>query len=130
MSDEVREGPRKIREYRFKGYKIVYIANRGITRDDEIRDIPLEGVVRGGPALLAVVPEGCRDYDALVGMESEEALELLREERDTFVEALHGAELYNGVYRRIRGDWDEYGFWVASGSLPDLFGDKESDIEK
>ena len=120
------EGVRSIRVYRYRGYKVVYIANRDIVSDQEIADIPLDKVVADGPCLLAVVPEGCSDYDLLVGMESMEALELLREEKPRFVEAMHGEALYNGVYRRISGDWDELGYWSIRGSLPDLF-DEEDD---
>jgi len=117
----LKEGVRSIRVYRYRGYKVVYIANRDIAGDREIADIPLDKVIRGGPCLLAVVPEECSDYDLLVGMGSEEALELLREEKPRFVEAMHGEKLYNGVYRRISGDWDEMGYWSIVGSLPDLF---------
>jgi len=121
----LKEGVRSIRVYRYRGYKVVYIANRAISNDAEIADIPLEKVISGGPCLLAVVPEECSDYDLLCGMETEEALELLREEKSRFVEAMHGEKLYNGVYRRISGDWDEMGYWSIIGELPDLF-DKEN----
>jgi len=125
MSDALRGGTRKIRVYRYSDYKVVYIANRGIATDQEIADIPLDKMTAGGPCLLAVVPEECKDYDVLVGMESEEALELLREEKDRYVAMFHSEKLYNGVYRRISGDWDEYGYWSIVGNLPDLF-DKEA----
>jgi len=122
MSDGVlRTGVRTIRHYLYHGYKVIYIANRDITGDQEIADIPLDKMMKGGPCLLAVVPETCSDYDLLFGMESEEALELLREEKTRFVEAMHGEALYNGVYRRISGDWDELGYWSIRGQLPDLF---------
>ena len=118
-------GVRSIRVYRYRGYKVVYIANRDITSDQEIADIPLDKMISGGPCLLAVVPEECSDYDLLFGMESMEALELLREEKPRFVEAMHGEKLYNGVYRRISGDWDELGYWSIVGQLPDLFDEEE-----
>ena len=125
LSDLLLVGERKIRVYPYHGYKVVYIANRDITSDQEIADIPLDKMVKGGPCMLAVVPEVCRDYDELIGMESEEALELLREEKDKYVAAFHSEKLYNGVYRRISGDWDEYGYWSVVGSLPDLFDQEE-----
>ena len=121
----LKKGVRSIRVYRYRGYKVVYIANRDITSDQEIADIPLDKMISGGPCLLAVVPEGCSDYDLLFGMESMEALELLREEKPRFVEAMHGEKLYNGVYRRISGDWDELGYWSIVGSLPDLFDEEK-----
>ena len=127
MSDVLKEGERKIRVYPYHGYKVVYIANRNITGDAEIADIPLDKMTRGGPCLLAVIPETCKDYDQLVGMESEEALELLLEEKDRYVKAFHDERLYNGVCRRISGDWDEYGYWSIVGSLPDLFDDEEEE---
>jgi len=126
MSDGVlRTGVRQIRVYPLKGYKVIYVANRDITGDHEIRDIPLDRMMKGGPCLLAVVPEECSDYDLLIGMESEEALELLREEKTRFVEAMHDEKLYNGVYRRISGDWDELGYWSIRGGVPELL-DEES----
>jgi len=127
MSDALKEGERKIRVYPYHGYKVVYIANRDITSDAEIADIPLDKMIRGGPCMLAVVPETCKDYDMLVGMESEEALELLREEKPKYVKLFHDERLYNGVYRRISGDWDEYGYWSIVGQLPDLFDEKEDE---
>lgn len=128
MSDVLLEGVRKIRLYMYSGYKVVYIANRDIATDQEIADIPLDKMIRGGPCMIAVVPEVCKDYDLLIGMEPEEALELLREEKPRYVAMFHSEKLYNGVYRRISGDWDEYGFWSVVGSLPDLF-DKEAEKE-
>lgn len=125
MSDALKGGIRKIRVYPFHGYKVVYIANRDIATDQEIADIPLDKMIRGGPCMLAVVPEVCKDYDLLIGMEPEEALELLREEKPKYLKLLHSEKLYNGVYRRISGDWDEYGYWSVVGSLPDLFDEKE-----
>ena len=126
MSDCVLvEGIRKIRVYRYHGYKVVYIANTDIATDAEIADIPLDKMIKGGPCMLAVVPDTCRDYDELIGMESEEALELLREEKPRYVKLFHDERLYNGVYRRISGDWDAMGYWSIAGSLPDLFDQEE-----
>ena len=125
MSDALKSGVRKIRVYRYSGYKVVYIANRDIENDSEIADIPLDKMMRGGPCMLAVVPEKCRDYDLLIGMETEEALELLREEKPKYLKLFRDEKLYNGVYRRISGDWDEYGYWSVVGSLPDLFDENE-----
>jgi hypothetical protein len=127
VSDALRRGTRKIRVYPYHGYKVVYIANRDITTDAEIADIPLDKMLKGGPCLLAVVPTECKDYDLLVGMESEEALELLLEEKDKYVAAFHSEKLYNGVCRRISGDWDEMGYWSIVGPLPDLFDGDEED---
>lgn len=127
MSDALKSGVRKIRLYMYSGYKVVYIANRDVTTDAEIADIPLDKMIRGGPCMLAVVPEECKDYDLLIGMEPEEALELLREEKYKYVAMFHSEKLYNGVYRRISGDWDEYGYWSVVGSLPDLFDEKEEE---
>ena len=121
------EGVRSIRVYRYRGYKVVYIANRDIATDAEIADIPLDKMMRGGPCMLAVVPDSCKDYDQLVGMESEEALELLLEEKDKYVAAFHDEKLYNGVCRRISGDWDEMGYWSIVGQLPDLFDQEEKE---
>ena len=121
MSDTLKVGTRKIRVYPFHGYKVVYIANRDIATDQEIADIPLDKMIKGGPCMLAVVPDVCKVYDILIGMEPEEALELLREEKTKYVYLFHSEKLYNGIYRRISGDWDEYGYWSVVGSLPDLF---------
>ena len=77
--------------------------------------------------MLAVVPEVCKDYDLLIGMEPEEALELLREEKPKYVYLFNSEKLYNGVYRRISRDWDAMGYWSVVGSLPDLFDEKETE---
>ena len=121
MSDVLRVGERKIRVYPYHGYKVIYVANADIKHDNEIADIPLDKMMKDGPCMLAVVPEDCMDYDTLIGMESEEALEYLTEERGHFIEVFHSEELYNGVYRRIAGDWDSDGYWSIMGTLPDLF---------
>jgi len=121
MSDSLRVGERRIRSYPYRGYKVIYVANTDIKHDNEIADIPLDKVVTGGHCMLAVVPEDCRDYDTLIGMESLEALEYLTEEKERFIMVFHSEALYNGVYRRISGDWDDCGYWSIMGTLPDLF---------
>lgn len=104
------------------GYKNWYTAH-GPVADWKHIPFPIEKSTSHGPKLLAIVPESCKDYDDLEGMELEEALVHLRENSEEYIKRFGGNEsmaraIYNGLVRLIEGTWDEDGYWIARGLMP------------
>lgn len=109
------------------GYKNWYTAHEPVADWKHI-PFPIDKSTSYGPKLLAIVPESCNDYDDLEGLELEEALVHLRENEEEYIKSFGkdgmARAIYNGLVRLIEGTWDEDGYWIARGLMPDQ--DKEA----